>query len=492
MKIAIVGAGFAGLSSAKVLTALGHAVTVYERTPDVGGVWSRTRRYPGLKTQNNKGTYRLSDHPMPKFYPQWLRGEQVNDYLQSYVERFGLAPVLRLGTEVASAVPTPAEDGWTITTADGDCETFEHLVVANGIFSEPVVPEFDGRGDFERAGGRVLDTGQLRSLDEVDGKNVLMVGYGKSACDVAVEVSSVATSTTVAARAMLWKVPRYVAGFVNYKYLLMSRFGEALFRYQTLRGLEKLLHARDSKLADGVIGSLQKVIARQLRLKRLGLLPGRPLKTIAKTSISLATEGFYEAVAEGKIDVRRETEVVRLFEKDGEPWAELSDGTRQRADLVICGCGFTQRVPFLPAEVQDRITDENGNFQLYRQIKPVDVPNLTFAGYNSSFFSPLSAEMSAVWIGSYLAGQHTLPPGEEMRRTVRERVDWMEERTDGHSARGTFVVPFSVHNIDEVLDDVGLNVSPFTKVMQWLLPVRPGAYKKVTAKLAGRVAAKAS
>jgi len=431
MKIAIVGAGFAGLSSAKVLTALGHDVTVYDSTPDVGGVWSRTRRYPGLKTQNNKGTYHLSDHPMPRSYPQWLRGEQVAEYLKSYVDRFRLEPVLRLGTRVTTASPTAAEDGWTLTTDDGGSETYDHLVVANGIFSEPVIPTFDGREDFERAGGRVIDTGSLRSLSEVEGKNVLMVGYGKSSCDVAVEVATVAESTTVAARGLLWKVPRYVGGFVNYKYLLMSRFGEALFRYQTLRGLERLLHAKDSLVADGIIGTLQKVITRQLRLKELGLLPNKPLKTIAKTSISLATEGFYDAVGEGRIDVRRETEVVRLYEKDGRPWAELSDGTRQRADLVICGCGFTQRVPFLPDEVQGRITDENGNFQLYRQIKPVDVPNLTFAGYNSSFFSPLSAEMSAVWIGSYLAGHHTLPPAERMRQTVRERVNWMEERTDG-------------------------------------------------------------
>ncbi|MDQ4112898.1 MAG: FAD-dependent oxidoreductase, partial [Actinomycetota bacterium] len=57
MKIAVIGAGFAGVASAKVLTELGHDVTVYEKAPDVGGVWSRTRRYPGLTTQNNKDSY---------------------------------------------------------------------------------------------------------------------------------------------------------------------------------------------------------------------------------------------------------------------------------------------------------------------------------------------------------------------------------------------------------------------------------------------------
>lgn len=72
MKIAIIGAGFAGLATARHLRDFGHEVTVFEKAPDVGGVWSRTRAYPGLSTQNCKDTYCLSGHPMPKDYPNGL------------------------------------------------------------------------------------------------------------------------------------------------------------------------------------------------------------------------------------------------------------------------------------------------------------------------------------------------------------------------------------------------------------------------------------
>lgn len=63
--VAVIGAGVAGLSAAKILGGYGFEVTVYDKTPDVGGVWSRTRRYPGLTTQNSSDTYALSDFPMP-------------------------------------------------------------------------------------------------------------------------------------------------------------------------------------------------------------------------------------------------------------------------------------------------------------------------------------------------------------------------------------------------------------------------------------------
>ncbi len=68
----------------------GHEVVVYDKAPDVGGVWSRTRRYPGLTTQSPKAQYSLSDFPMPRDYPEWPTGAQVQAYLAAYASHFGL------------------------------------------------------------------------------------------------------------------------------------------------------------------------------------------------------------------------------------------------------------------------------------------------------------------------------------------------------------------------------------------------------------------
>src|ERR1700712_832591 len=137
MKIAVVGAGVAGLCTAKVLHQAGHEVVVHDRTPDVGGVWSAERRYPGLCTQSARDTYAFSDHPMPADYPEWPDGAQVQAYLEAYVEHAGIAPLLRLGTEVVHAGPRPG-GGWTVRTRPraGDAEDsseYDHLVVANGV-----------------------------------------------------------------------------------------------------------------------------------------------------------------------------------------------------------------------------------------------------------------------------------------------------------------------------------------------------------------------
>ncbi len=69
MNIAIIGTGFAELSTAKILKAFDHTVTLFEKESDIGGVWSASRRYPRLTTQNVRSTYALSDFPYLKDYP---------------------------------------------------------------------------------------------------------------------------------------------------------------------------------------------------------------------------------------------------------------------------------------------------------------------------------------------------------------------------------------------------------------------------------------
>ncbi|WP_418276335.1 flavin-containing monooxygenase [Isoptericola jiangsuensis] len=495
MKIAVVGAGFAGLASAKILREAGHEVVVFEKAPDVGGVWSATRRYSGLTTQNNKGSYAFSDLPMPRHYPEWPTGEQVQDYLEQYVARHDLAPLLRLSTEVVRAELSPAEDAWLVTArhsgeAVRDPEQFDHLVVANGIFSDPVIPQFDGLASLLRAGGKIVAASQVPTTAEAEGKHVVVVGYGKSACDVAAAVADGAASTSVVARHLLWKMPKKLGKALNYKYLLLTRLGEALFRYQDLEGTaEKFLHGPGDPVRRSMVASVGAVTTKQLRLKELGLVPHSEFETIARSNVSLATDGFSEHVEHGRITVHREAEIERFTtDDDGAPVAILSDGSTVRADLVVCGTGFHQRVPFLDDDVTRRLQDDRGNFQLYRQILPHDVPHLTFAGYNSSFFSPLSAEIGAVWTAALLAGAFTLPPVEVRREHVTDRVDWMEKRTEGRHARGTNVIPFSMHQIDEMLDDLDLNLSAPRRAGQWLLPVDPSAYRGVAGRLQERLA----
>lgn len=486
--VGIIGAGFAGLSTAKVFKSFGYAVTVFEKEADVGGVWSASRRYPGLTTQNPRTTYELSDYPMPGWYPEWPSGQQVQAYLQSYAKHFGLDRDILLGTEVDSASLEPGEHGWVVTTrnrsaADGSSQhRFDYLVVCNGIFSIPSIPGFPGSAAFKDAGGRILHTSQFTDLEDARNKHVLVVGYGKSSCDVANAIVGVSRSTTVVARSLIWKIPKKLKNILNFKYLFLTRMGEGLFRYIRLRGFERFLHGPGKPIRNWMLNSVESVVARQLKLRESGLHPEKPLETIARSTVSLVTDGFYENIREGRLVMKAGAEIRELRPRE----AELSNGEVVPADIVICGTGWDQRVPFFDAEIRAKITDEKGNFRLYRTMIPVGVPRLMFNGYNSSFFSQLSAEVGALWLVEYLAGNVRLPSKEEMNRRIDERLAWTEARTDGKHSKGTNVIPFSVHQMDELLDEINLNLSRPRRLLQWLKPVTGADYRGLTPKLLAR------
>ena len=131
--------------------------------------------------------------------------------------------------------------------------------------------------------------------------------------------------------------------------------------------------------------------------------------------------------------------------------------------------------------------DDRGNFRLYRCILPTGMRNLAFNGYNSSFFSPLSAEMGALWIAALLGGALNLPSDRDQITATDARLRWMEARTEGKHARGTNIIPFSMHQIDELLADMGLGIGAMQRFMEWQMPVKPGNYARVAKELHRRL-----
>jgi dimethylaniline monooxygenase (N-oxide forming) len=485
MKIGIVGAGFAGIASAKVLTEFGHKVQVFEKENDVGGVWSVTRRYPGLGTQNVRSTYAMSDFPYPKGTPEWPSGEQVQQYIEAYAKKFNVFNKISFNTEVTLAKQS-SNGSWSVEISkDGkkSAEDFDYLIVANGIFSDPFIPEWKGADAFKAAGGKIMHTVDFHNLEDVRGKNVVVIGYGKSSCDAANATVGTAKKTTIVARHLIWKVPKRLNNVLNYKMLLLTRMGEALFPYIELKGAEAFLHGKGKKVSAGMLGSVQGVIEKQFKLEKLGLHPKTGLDTIVRSTVSLATDGFFKNIKAGKLFVERDTEITSMAAGK----VTLSNGKVLDADYVICGTGFNQIVPFLDASVMKSINDERGNFRLYRQLIPLEVTNLAFNGYNSSFFSQLNAEVGAIWLAANIEGAIKLPTKSEMLSHIDNRLAWMEKRTENKHARGTNIIPFSVHNIDELLRDLKLQIPAPIRFNQWLLPINPKSYAKIGPKLRKRL-----
>lgn len=375
---------------------------------------------------------------------------------------------------------------WVVESEDtnnnASKEKFDYLIVCNGIFSEPFIPNFKGTQEFVNAGGRVCHTSQFNHKQDAKGKNMVIVGYGKSSLDVASHVSDLAESTNVIARNIIWKVPKKFFGKLNMKFILLTRLGENLFKYIRPKGFAKALHGPLKFVRNGLLGSVQSVVNKQLKLDKVGLNPGNSLETIARANVSLASDNFFDKVETGEINVHI-TEIQELLPTKE---AILKDGRKIKADIVVCGTGWKQQVPFMDPKVMEKVLDKNGDFRLYKNQLPFDTTRLGFNGYNSSFYSQLSSEIGALWLAEYFTDGLNLPSKDEMLRETDKYLAWSKERSNGKNSKGTNIIPFTMNHVDDLLDDVKYDVSGFTKFKQWNVPSAPSDYAKVIHKAVKR------
>jgi hypothetical protein len=226
---------------------------------------------------------------------------------------------------------------------------------------------------------------------------------------------------------------------------------------------------------------LEGALARQQGLRACGLVPEMPVEDLLYGELSLETEGFFELVRAGRIVPHRAE--IEAFTTDG---VLLTNGKKLEADLVIFGTGFRQATPFLDPELTASLTDERGNFLLYRYILPLDLPRLAFVGYNTSFYCPLTSEFASLWLAEHLRGRLRLPDAKEMRRQIDDHLRWRARFRPNGSTSGLCVNPFSLHHLDVLMQDMDVRLPAATRIREWLLPVDPKYYAGIRRKIVAR------
>lgn len=105
-----------------------------------------------------------------------------------------------------------------------------------------------------------------------------------------------------------------------------------------------------------------------------------------------------------------------------------------------------------------------------------------------TFFCQLNAEMDTIWIAALPEGELQLPDPDNMTAEIGRRLTWMDARTGGKHYKGTNIVPFSIHHIDELLRDLDLTLPRTTRIAQWLRTVRPSNFAPVWKRFRSRLA----
>lgn len=200
----IIGASAAGLASAAELKKRGLAFEVLEATEVVGMAWRRA--YDRLHLHTPKSASSLPGLPMPPKWPRYPSRDQVVEYLDRYRSVHGIEP--HYGERVSKL---ERRDGSWVATATSAEWRARNVIIATGANRVPVRPSWPGLDDFT---GDVLHSSEYRNGAAWKGRNVLVVGFGNSACEQAIDLVEHDAHPHLSVRSPVNVVPRDVFGLV--------------------------------------------------------------------------------------------------------------------------------------------------------------------------------------------------------------------------------------------------------------------------------------
>lgn len=350
--VCVIGAGPCGLTAIRNLTKNGvDDIVCHEELEAIGGLWAysddpqRPSVYDSAHIISSRRLSAFRSFPMPDTYPDYPSHRQIADYFRAYADRFALADHIRLGSKVETAERRES-GGWKLTIRDEDGtheETADYLVVASGHHRIPFMPAPEG--DYA---GQQMHSSEYRSISGFEGKRVLVVGAGNSACDIAASLSRVARHVSLSLRTPQYIVPKTILG------------RPVDIQYRKLQKLPRFL--RNAIMRHGV----RALVGPYKRYH----LP-QPSTDVLSTHPTLNTD-ILEQLTHGKVTVRRATQSMSAHT------VRFADGESAEFDTIIWATGFETRFPFLNDAEFD--WSQNLRLPLYMKIMPVDMQDIFFIG----------------------------------------------------------------------------------------------------------------
>ncbi|HEU5006271.1 MAG TPA: NAD(P)-binding domain-containing protein, partial [Jatrophihabitantaceae bacterium] len=340
-KVAIIGAGCSGITTAKRLADYGIDYDQFEMSDDVGGNWyydnpnGRSACYSSLHIDTSTARLQFEDYPAPADYPDFPSHTLIHQYFRDYTEHFGLREKITFNTSVTHARRTA--DGWRITLSTDETREYTDLVVASGHHWDPRLPDYPGHFD-----GVLMHSHEYRTpFEPVDmrGKTVIVVGMGNSGLDIAGELSPnwLAKKLYVSARRGVW----------------------VLLKYRNGVAADKVMTPPEIPKEEG-LKMARAVIKEQLGAMSNYGLPEpdhEPLAAHPSVSADFLTKA-------GSGDIHFLPEIARL---DGRT-VHLVDGTSVEADVIVCATGYNMRFEFFDADEVELHPDAEHRYPLFKRI----------------------------------------------------------------------------------------------------------------------------
>ncbi|EXC31566.1 putative flavin-containing monooxygenase 1 [Morus notabilis] len=344
----------------------------------------------------------------------------------------------------------------------------DFVILCIGRFSDiPNIPEFPPNKGPQVFGGTAIHSMDYAAMDYksaaqlVKGKQVTVVGFQKSALDIAMECSNAngaENPCTVLYKTRHWNLPDYLPWGFPLAFLYLNRFSELLVHKPGQGFLHSVLATVLSPVRWAFSKFVESHIKHKHQLAKYGMVPEHSfLQDINACLISTVPAKFYDRVEEGSLVLKKSPSFGFckegiLIEGEDTPW---------KTDLVILATGFKGdkklKDMFVSPTFQDYIVGPpNAAVPLYRECIHPQIPQLAVIGFSESVSNLYTSEMRCRWLAELLAGSFKLPRIKEMEKDVGEWDEYMK-RYSAQYYRRSCIGALHIWYNDQLCKDMGWN-----------------------------------
>ncbi|XP_015581217.1 flavin-containing monooxygenase FMO GS-OX-like 4 isoform X3 [Ricinus communis] len=252
-RVAVIGAGAAGLVAARELRKEGHIAVVFEKDDQIGGTWVYTPRiesdllginpsraiihssiYESLRTNLPRELMGFMDFPFlsrqsdgrdPRRFPSH---REVLLYLQEFAKEFKIEEMVRFNCEVVNMEMVDDNGKWKVKSKNknkrlesddnyGDDngfleEVYDAVVVCNGHYTEPRIAEIPGINVWP---GKQIHSHNYRTPEPFRDQVIVIIGNANSTADLSVEIAGVAKEVHIVSRSVPDETNKRQPGYDN-------------------------------------------------------------------------------------------------------------------------------------------------------------------------------------------------------------------------------------------------------------------------------------
>ena len=325
--VVVVGAGPAGLAVARELGHR-HAISALVVDKADAPAVSWRNRYDNFRLNTNGFLSHLPGQRIPLRCGRWPTRDDMIGYFDSYVRQQNIT--LALGCEV-NRIDRIA-GCWRADTSRGEVSA-PAIVLATGRYRSAAIPPWPGLSRFT---GELVHSADFRNAWPFRGRDVLVVGAGNSAADIAVQLAgNGARKVWLAVRTPPHLVRRAIGPIPSDVFL-------------------ELFARVPARIVDPVIARLNRLLLGDLTPYGFGR-PPLGLKATVETRGRIPTlaDELAAVVRAGRVEV---VAAVAALESDR---VILSDGTGIAPEVIIAATGFEPDLDGLVGHLG--VLDDRGN-----------------------------------------------------------------------------------------------------------------------------------